>query len=222
MLNRIWGRYQRFRNQLFEQNRKKYLASQAIITEPASLSAFFSLDNLTGDRNKIRIGEGCVLQCQITVFERGNLEIGKYNYIGNSQFICSKSIKVGSGCFFSDRILIFDGAHHPLSANQRLLDAYNLGMKGIRPGAYSETCKHSYVEIGDGVWIGANAIITSSVKIGVGSIIGAGSVVTKDIPDWSVAVGNPAKVVKNLPVENIEKTLDNLSKREERIYKNGN
>ena len=53
------------------------------------------------------------------------------------------------------------------------------------------------VLIGSDVWIGANVIILSGAKIGDGAVIGAGSVVTKDIDPYSVAVGNPAKVIKN-------------------------
>jgi maltose O-acetyltransferase len=52
------------------------------------------------------------------------------------------------------------------------------------------------VIIDDDVWIGARVIILPGVKIGRGSVIGAGSVVSKSIPEYSVAVGNPCKVVK--------------------------
>lgn len=51
------------------------------------------------------------------------------------------------------------------------------------------------VTIGQDVWIGAAAIVLSGVKIGDGSIVGAGAVVTSDIPPFSIAVGNPARVV---------------------------
>ena len=54
------------------------------------------------------------------------------------------------------------------------------------------------VIIGEYAWLGARVIILPGVKIGKGAIIGAGSVVTKDVPDYHVAAGNPAKVVKNL------------------------
>ena len=53
------------------------------------------------------------------------------------------------------------------------------------------------VVIGDDIWIGRRAIIMPGVKIGTGCIIGAGAVVTKDIPDYSVAGGVPAKVIKS-------------------------
>lgn len=52
------------------------------------------------------------------------------------------------------------------------------------------------VTIGDDAWIGANATIMPGVTIGTGAIIGAGSVVTNDIPEYAVAVGVPARVLR--------------------------
>lgn len=51
--------------------------------------------------------------------------------------------------------------------------------------------------IGNDVWIGANCVIQDNVKIGNGCIIGSGSIVTKDIPDYHIAIGNPAKIYKS-------------------------
>ena len=56
------------------------------------------------------------------------------------------------------------------------------------------------VHIGENVWVGAGTVIVPGVTIGKNSVIGAGSVVTKDIPDYSVAVGNPAKVIKRYDI----------------------
>lgn len=52
------------------------------------------------------------------------------------------------------------------------------------------------VVIGDDVWIGANVVILPGVVIGQGAIVGAGAVVTKDIAPYSIAVGNPARVIR--------------------------
>lgn len=60
--------------------------------------------------------------------------------------------------------------------------------------------KNGIPTLGDNVSLGANVVIIGSVKIGNNVIIGAGSVVVKGIPDNSVAAGNPAKVIKMLPV----------------------
>ena len=54
------------------------------------------------------------------------------------------------------------------------------------------------VEVGDYAWIGAGATVLPGVRVGHHAVIGASSVVTKDVPDYAVAVGNPARVVKIL------------------------
>ena len=50
--------------------------------------------------------------------------------------------------------------------------------------------------IGDNVFLGANAVVLAGVRVGDGAIIGAGSVVTKDVPDYAIVVGSPARVIK--------------------------
>ena len=57
------------------------------------------------------------------------------------------------------------------------------------------------VEIGDGAMIGANATIIPRIKIGKFATVGAGAVVTRDVPDYAVVVGNPARVIKENPRE---------------------
>ena len=52
------------------------------------------------------------------------------------------------------------------------------------------------IHVEEDVWLGANVMVLPGVRIGRGSIIGAGAIVTKDIPPYSIAVGNPAKVVR--------------------------
>lgn len=54
------------------------------------------------------------------------------------------------------------------------------------------------ITIGDNVWIGGGAIVLPGVTIGDNSVVGAGSVVTKSIPAYSVAAGNPCKVIRKL------------------------
>lgn len=76
---------------------------------------------------------------------------------------------------------------------------------------YTGYTKIGLVEIGDRVFVGAHSIILPNVKIGNDVIIGAGSVVTKDIPDNSVAVGNPARVIAKTH-EYVEKNQTLLEK----------
>ena len=63
-------------------------------------------------------------------------------------------------------------------------------------------CQQGYYEekpivIGDDVWIGGHVIVLPGVHIGTGAIVGAGAVVTKDVPDYAVVGGNPARIIKS-------------------------
>nr|WP_279635371.1 DapH/DapD/GlmU-related protein [Rhodococcus koreensis] len=68
-------------------------------------------------------------------------------------------------------------------------------MKGL---LYKETSEESQVQIGDNVWIGSNVTILPGVSIGNGAVIGAGAVVARDLPDYVLAVGVPARVIRSL------------------------
>ena len=72
------------------------------------------------------------------------------------------------------------------------------------PNQNKETVIYGKIEIGNNSFIGCRTVILPDVKIGDNCIIGAGSVVTKSIPPYSIAVGNPAKVVKKYNLETKE------------------
>ena len=62
------------------------------------------------------------------------------------------------------------------------------------------------ISIGDDCWLGAGVMVLPGVSVGKGCTVGAGSIVTRDLPDWSVAYGSPAKVVRTVePVEDVKK-----------------
>ena len=108
----------------------------------------------------------------------------------------------GGGVFIGDRALIahnvniFDNDTHPTDAIERKRDAELIFASGTRENFPSLAVRA--VRIGDDAWIGCNVCVMKDVTIGNGAIIAAGSVVTKDVPDYCVAAGNPAKVVKKL------------------------
>ncbi|WP_281545719.1 sugar O-acetyltransferase [Grimontia sp. SpTr1] len=79
-------------------------------------------------------------------------------------------------------------ATHPLDVQRRVYDLVEYGLP---------------ISIGDNAWLGGGVIVLPGVTIGKNCVIGAGSVVTKDIPDNTIAVGNPAKVVRELTAEEI-------------------
>ena len=93
-------------------------------------------------------------------------------------------VTFGDNCLLAPNVSIFTAGHplHPDSRNS----GYEYGIE---------------VHIGSNVWIGGNSVICPGVTIGDNCVIGAGSVVTKDIPAWSLAVGNPARVIRRITEE---------------------
>ncbi len=64
--------------------------------------------------------------------------------------------------------------------------------------AVDKSCRHTKgdIVIGNDVWIAANATVLSGVTVGTGAIIGAGAVVAKDVPEYAIMVGNPARILR--------------------------
>ena len=84
-----------------------------------------------------------------------------------------------------------------LFASNVLVTNENHGMNPESNEPYMNQALNSKdVKIGDGCWIGEKVIILPGVSIGEKCIIGAGSVVTKSVPNYSIVVGNPAKIIK--------------------------
>lgn len=118
------------------------------------------------------------------------LKIGSGSRIGNFNHIyATESIIIGENVLTADHVYISDNLHN---YNDILVPILKQSIKQI------ET-----VNIGDGTWLGENVCVLG-VKIGKNCVVGANSVVTKDIPDYSVAVGAPAKIIKRYCLENKE------------------
>ena len=104
-----------------------------------------------------------------------------------------KEVFINAGCKFQAQGGIYIG--------DKSLIGHNTIIATINHDVFPENRRDlipKRVIIGKNVWIGSGSIILPGVSIGDNAIIGAGSVVTKDIPKNSIAVGNPAKVIKNI------------------------
>ena len=116
------------------------------------------------------------------------LIIGDGTCIGNFNHIyATKSIVIGKNVLTADKVYISDNLH---------------GYEDITMPIIHQPIKQiATVIIGDGTWLGENVCVIGA-KIGKNCVIGANSVLTKDIPDYCVAVGTPAKIIKRYCFEN--------------------
>ncbi len=122
-----------------------------------------------------------------------NVKVGLYSY-GScfaEDFNVGGKVEIGRYCSFASNIHYY-GANHPVEYASCSPYFYNKSF-----GYQVRDVKREELQIGNDVWIGANVIITKNCcNIGNGAIIGAGSIVTKDIPEYAIVVGNPARVIR--------------------------
>lgn len=116
----------------------------------------------------------------------GTVKIGQGSEIGECcRLSIANSLNIGKKVLLSPNVYITDFDH----------EYRNLEVPVIDQGVVQ---KGQTVSIGDGSYIGINAVIVGNVKIGKHCVIGANSVVTKDVPDYCVAVGSPARIIKDI------------------------
>ena len=108
-------------------------------------------------------------------------------------------IRIEEDVLISYRCIICDSDNHSTRYSLRKKDLIDWRNGGQHDWS---TTLCAPVLIRRGAWIGAQCIILKGVTIGEGAVVGAGSVVTKDVPDWCIVAGNPARVVKEIP-ENV-------------------
>jgi len=132
--------------------------------------------------NNFHLDNRVTLRSNVIIAGKGSLHIGSGTSINESSIIaCTESVKIGKNVMLAPRCYILDVDH-----------AYEDKKTPISKQGY----KTSPVKIEDGVWLGAQVVVTRGVTIEKGAIVAANSVVTKDIPAYSIAAGVPAKVIK--------------------------
>ncbi len=163
-----------------------------------------SIRNYKKDHLFMEIGNDCLISGNY-VFEidNGKITIGDRTFIGgNCMFIAIEGIEIGSDVLFSWGITVADNNSHSVNWEERKNDVadWKRGIEEGKIGKYKDwsNVKSSKIVVKDKAWIGFNSIIMKGVTIGEGSVVAAGSVVTKDVPDWTVVGGNPAKIIKKL------------------------
>lgn len=128
---------------------------------------------LTYVGNDVNIEKGAMITSTMEIGDRSGVGI---NAMITGKVVIGKDVMMGPECIIYTRNHAFDRTDIPMIEQ---------GFSEEKP-----------VVIGDDVWIGGRVTILPGVHIGNGVIIGAGAVVTKDVPDYAIVGGNPAKVIK--------------------------
>jgi lipopolysaccharide O-acetyltransferase len=102
---------------------------------------------------------------------------------GNVVISAARSVRLGKKVLLARGVYISDHIHNYGDTTRAVLDQ---GIGRLEP-----------VEIGDGAWLGENVVVCPGVSIGRGAVVGANAVVTEDVPDHSLAVGAPARIVRS-------------------------
>lgn len=155
--------------------------------------AFISKNtNIVGSIKMITIGKGSSISDFTTlIVDEGpsyvkdtKIIIGEGTYIGeyNNIRACGGRIIIGNKCLISQGITIVTSNH--LCKKDKYI---------VEQGWTKE---NNFVIIEDDVWVGANAVILPGIVIHKGAVIAAGSIVTKDVPEYGIVAGNPAKLIK--------------------------
>lgn len=119
---------------------------------------------------------------EITVSNNASLNIGTGVFIGERANIRARaSISIGNDCRIAQGVSIISGQYGYIKKDKLIKE---------------QGFESNEIRIGSDVWLGTGSIVLMGITIGKGAIVGAGSVVTKDIPEYAIVVGNPAKLVK--------------------------
>ncbi len=136
---------------------------------------------------RLELGEHVLLEPDVWLTAPGDarIRIGGGTFLNVGVMIAATAlVEIGEHCMFANNCFITDGNH-------RFDDP-------DKPVTWQGFTTKGPTRIGDNVWCGANVVITSGVTIGDRCVIGANSVVTRDLPPFSIAAGNPAKVIREV------------------------
>lgn len=157
------------------------------------------VDRRDNGLGRLTIGPGSVVHGHVSIVrDSAEVRIGSNCYVNRGTVIWADDrVTIGNDVLISFCCVIADSDGHNLALSRRQHDVAKLRKRwatvldpAIRP-----------VTIEDGAWMGAYCIVLKGVRVGRGAIVGAGSVVTRDVPDWTIVGGNPARLIREIPAD---------------------
>jgi acetyltransferase-like isoleucine patch superfamily enzyme len=154
------------------------------------------VDRRLNGGGRLIVGQNSLMRGSIVLeLDTSEVRIGNNSLVLYGTIIdCVDSIVIEDDVLISYLCVVTDSDGHSTRLSERVEDLH-LWRTNRFEFAHA---KRAPVRICRGAWIGAHAIILKGVRVGCGAVVGAGSVVTRDVPDWTIVAGNPARVVKEL------------------------
>jgi acetyltransferase-like isoleucine patch superfamily enzyme len=137
----------------------------------------------------VSFSDGVTIEDYVRLTGSPRISLGKNVYI-NCFTMISGEIEIGDNVLISQYVNIWGRAHRFMERDRLIWDQY--GTHGVTDQGYDI----APVVVKEGAWIGPHVTVFRGVTIGKGAVVGANAVVTKDLPDYAVAFGIPAKVHK--------------------------
>lgn len=129
-----------------------------------------------------KIGPGCRIACTAKIWAPWNMTIGSYVCLGgNVDFYCVAPITLGDKVTISQRAFLCSASHDI--------------------GKLSRPLVTGSISIESHAWICAEAMVSMNVHVATGAVVGARAMVCKDVPEWAVVAGNPAKIISTRKIE---------------------
>jgi len=165
-------------NVVLRHPRKIQIGNNVVIDDNVVLDAKGESNNGITIGNGVFVGRNTILSCK-----NGDIIIDDNANLGfNCEAYSASRVRLGKNVLLAAYVYLVGGTHH-----------FN---RTDIPILFQERSSQG-IEVGDNAWLGAHAVVFDGVKIGKECIIGAGAVVNKDVPDWKIAVGVPAKIVQD-------------------------
>jgi acetyltransferase-like isoleucine patch superfamily enzyme len=154
----------------------------------------------------VRVGKAAstYLGTMFDVGPSGRVTLGDFALVHGARIICDRSVNIGDHCLISWNVVVMDTHRAPRGPAARVEMLRRFAGRGQD---LCDTDVAHPVRIESNVWIGFDSCIMPGVTVGEGSIIGARSVVSEDIPPYSIAVGNPARVIRAIARDQAAETL---------------
>jgi acetyltransferase-like isoleucine patch superfamily enzyme len=146
----------------------------------------------------VRIGHGSTiyLGCMFDLGANARVQVGRCSLVNGAWIICDSRIEIGEYALIAWNVVLMDSYRAPFDPKRRSEALRRMSRQSLR--RLVEEIEPRPIRIERNVWIGFDSCVLPGVTIGEGAIVGARSVVAEDVPPYTLAAGNPARVIREI------------------------